>query len=45
MGWLNLLERWLVDPHTTVIIPFDFSVIFVRSLDGAEFSSWLAKIT
>jgi hypothetical protein len=43
-GWLNLLQRWLVDPGTTVIIPFDFRVIFVRPLNGAEFSSRLAEV-
>jgi hypothetical protein len=32
-----------VDPHTTVIIPFDFRVIFVCSLNCAEFSSRLSE--
>jgi hypothetical protein len=43
-GWLNFPERWLVDPHTTVIIPFDLRVIFVGSLNCAEFSSWLSEV-
>jgi hypothetical protein len=33
-----------VDPHTTVIVPFDLRVIFVRSLNCAEFSSWLSEV-
>jgi hypothetical protein len=33
-----------VDSHTTVVIPFDFCVIFVRSLDCAEFSSRLSEV-
>ena len=41
---LDLLERWLVDPHTTVIIPLDDRVLFISSLNGAEFSSWLSEV-
>ena len=41
---LKLFERWLVEPHTTVIIPFDDRVIFVRSLDCAEFSGRLSEV-
>jgi hypothetical protein len=41
---LNLLERRLVDSHTTVIIPFDDRVIFVRLLNCAEFSSRLSEV-
>jgi hypothetical protein len=33
-----------VDPHTTVIIPFDDGVIFIRLLNGAEFSSRLPEV-
>jgi hypothetical protein len=33
-----------VDPHTTVIVPFDFRVIFVRSLNRAEFSSRFSEV-
>ena len=41
---LDLLERRLVDPHTTVIIPLDDRVIFVRLLNCAEFSSRLSEV-
>src|ERR1022692_3005766 len=47
-GWqcgLNLLERRLVESHTTVIIPFDDRVIFVRLLNCAEFPSGLSEVT
>src|SRR3984893_8691159 len=37
--WLNLLEPRLAESHTTVIVPFDDGVIFVRLLNCAEFSS------
>jgi hypothetical protein len=46
-GWpcgLNLLERRLVDSHTTVIIPFDDRVIFVRLMNCAEFSRRLSEV-
>jgi hypothetical protein len=33
-----------VNPHTTVIIPLDDRVIFVRLLNCAEFSSWLSEV-
>jgi hypothetical protein len=42
--WLDLLERQLGDPHTTLVIPFDFRVVLIRSLNCAEFSSWLSEI-
>jgi len=41
---LNLLERRLVDPHTSVIIPLDDRVIFVGLLNCAEFSSRLSEV-
>jgi len=39
LSGLNLLERRLVESHTTVIIPFDDRVIFVSLLNCAELSS------
>jgi hypothetical protein len=42
--WLNLLERRLVEPHTTIIIPFDDRVIFVGLLNRAEFPSRLSEV-
>jgi hypothetical protein len=33
-----------MESHTTVIIPFDDRVIFVRSLNCTEFSSWLPEV-
>jgi hypothetical protein len=41
---LNLLEPRLVEPHTTVVIPFDDRVIFVSLLNCAEFSSRLSEV-
>jgi hypothetical protein len=41
---LNLLERQLVESHATVIIPLDDRVLFVSSLNCAEFSSWLSEV-
>src|ERR1019366_9682411 len=41
---LDLLERRLVDSHTTVIIPLDDRVIFVSSLNCAEFSIRLSEV-
>lgn len=41
---LNLLERWLVQSLTTVIIPFNDRVIFVGLLHCAEFSSRLSEV-
>jgi hypothetical protein len=41
---LNLLERRLVESHTTVIIPLDDRVLFVCSLNGAEFSGRLSEV-
>jgi len=41
---LKFFERWLVESHTTVIIPFDDRVIFVRLLNCAEFSSRLSEV-
>jgi hypothetical protein len=34
----------LAESHTTVIIPFDDRVIFVRLLNCAEFSSRLSEV-
>jgi hypothetical protein len=34
----------LVESHTTIIIPFDNRVIFVRLLNCAEFSSRLSEV-
>jgi hypothetical protein len=33
-----------VDPHTAVIIPLDDRIIFVNSLNCAEFSSRLSEV-
>ena len=41
---LHLLERRLVESLTTVIIPLDDRVIFVSSLNCAEFSSRLSEV-
>jgi hypothetical protein len=41
---LNLLERRLVDSHSTIIIPFDDRVIFVRSFNCAELSGRLSEV-
>ena len=41
---LDLLERRLVDPHTTIIIPLDDRVILIRSLNCAEFSIRLSEV-
>ena len=41
---LNLLEPRLTESHTTVIIPFDDSVVFVSLLNCAELSKWLSEI-
>ena len=41
---LDLLERRLVDPYTTVIIPLDDRVIFVGLLNCAEFSIRLSEV-
>jgi hypothetical protein len=41
---LNLLERWLVNSDATVVIPLDDRVLFVSSLNCAEFSSRLSEI-
>jgi hypothetical protein len=41
---LNLLERRLVESHTTVIIPFDDGVIFVGALNCAEFAGRFAEV-
>jgi hypothetical protein len=42
--WLKLLERWLMESYTTVIIPFDDRVIFVGSLYCAEFSGRFSEV-
>jgi hypothetical protein len=41
---LNLLEPRLVESHATVIIPFDDRVLFIRSLNCAEFPGRLSEI-
>jgi hypothetical protein len=41
---LNLLERRLVESHATVVIPLDDRVLFVSSLNCAEFSSRLSEV-
>ncbi len=33
-----------MDPHTTVVIPFDDCVILVRLLNGAEFSGRRSEV-
>ena len=38
-GGLNFLEPRLAESHTTIIIPFDDCVIFVRLLHCAKISS------
>ena len=38
-GGLNFLEPRLAESHTTIIIPFDDCVIFVRLLDCTKISS------
>jgi hypothetical protein len=43
-GGLSLLEPRLMDSHSTVIIPFDDRVVFVRSLHCAHFSSRLSEV-
>jgi hypothetical protein len=40
----DFLEPRLMDSHTTVIIPFDNRVIFVRSLDGTQFPSRYSEV-
>jgi len=42
---LNLLERRLMESHTTIMIPFDDRVIIVGLLNCAEFSSRLSEVT
>ena len=42
--WLNSLEPRLVESRTTVVIPFDYRVIFVRLLNRAEFPSRLSEV-
>jgi hypothetical protein len=44
LGRLNLLEPRLVESLTTVIIPLDDRVFFVRLLHRAEFSSGLSEV-
>jgi hypothetical protein len=34
-----------MDSHSTVIIPLDDRVIFVSSLNCADFSSWLSEVS
>ena len=44
MGRLNLLEGRLVESHATIVIPLDDSVLFVSSLNCAEFSGRLSEV-
>ena len=41
---LNLLERRLVESHATVVIPLNDRVLFVSSLNCAEFSIRLSEV-
>jgi hypothetical protein len=41
---LNLLERRLVESHTTVIIPFNDRVVFVSLFNCAELSSRRSEV-
>ena len=41
---LNLVERSLVDPYATVIIPLDDPVLVVKLLNCAEFSGRLSEV-
>jgi len=41
---LDLLERRLAKSRATIFIPLDDRVLFVGSLDGPDFSSWLSEI-
>jgi len=42
---LNLLERRLVESHAAIIIPLHDRVLFVISLNCAEFSIRLSEVT
>ncbi len=42
---LNFLKPRLAQSHSTIIIPLDDSILFVGSLNRAEFSGRLSKIT
>ena len=42
---LNFLEPRLVQSHSTVIIPLDDGILFVGSLNCAEFSGRLSEVT
>jgi hypothetical protein len=41
----DFLEPRLVQSHSTVIIPLYKRIVFVRLLNGSEFSSRLSKIS
>jgi hypothetical protein len=41
----DLLEPWLPQSHSTVIIPLDDGILFVGSLNSAEFSGRLSEVT
>ena len=43
-GGLNFLEPRLAESHTTIIIPFDDCVIFVRLLHCAKISSGHSEV-
>ena len=40
-----IFERQLAKSRTTVIIPFDDRVVFVRLLNCADFPCWLSEVT
>src|SRR5579863_1504990 len=42
---LDLLERRLVEPHATVVIPLDDRVLFVSSFNCAEFPIRFSEVT
>jgi hypothetical protein len=44
IGRLDLRERRLVESRATVVIPLDNRVLFVSSLNSAEFSSRLSEV-
>jgi len=44
LAGLDLLERWLVESRTTIIIPLNDRVFFVRLLNCAEFSTRLSEV-
>src|ERR1039458_2248273 len=41
---LNFFERWLAKSHAAIVIPLDDCILFVSTLDCAEFSSRLSEV-